>query len=58
MIDEFVEEIHAIRKEMMEQCGQDLRRLGDQIKRSQEEDPENLVTEVPPTEPEPATKTG
>jgi hypothetical protein len=58
MIDEFVAEIHALRKRMMEECGNDLKRLGDLIKRSQAEDPANLVNEVPPTEPEPATKTG
>jgi hypothetical protein len=57
MIDEFVEEIHAIRKKMMEQCGNDPRRLGDLIKQSQEEDPAHLVAEVPPTEPESAART-
>ncbi len=56
MNDEFVKEIHAIRKEMMEECGNDMKRLGELIKRSQEEDPENLVTDVPVTEPEPAAK--
>ena len=57
MTDEFVREIHAIRKEMMEECGYDLEKLGELIKRSQEEDPSNLVAEVPPTEPDPVTKT-
>ena len=58
MTDEFVEEIHAVCKAMMEACGHDLRKLGELIKRSQEENPENLVTEVTPTEPEPAITAG
>jgi hypothetical protein len=58
MTDEFVEEIYATRKEMMEECGGDLRKLGELIKRSQEDDPSNLVTEVPATEPEPMAKGG
>jgi hypothetical protein len=58
MTDEFVAEIHAIRKATMEECGHDLRRLGELIKRSQKENPENLVTEVAPTELEPATTAG
>jgi hypothetical protein len=37
---------------MVEECGHDLKRLGELIKRSQEENPENLVTEVVPTENE------
>ena len=56
MSDEFVDEIYAIRKEMMEECGCDLQKVGELIKRSQEEDPQSLVAEVPPTEAEPATK--
>ena len=31
-------------------------KLGELIKRSQEEDPENLVDEVPPTELQPTVK--
>ncbi len=58
MTDEFVEEIYVTRKEMMEECGGDLRRLGELIKRSQEDDPANLVAEVPATEPESATQAG
>ena len=54
MSDEYIDEINAIREEMMEECGHDLKKLGELIKRSQEEDPENLVAEVPRTEPEPA----
>jgi hypothetical protein len=56
MSDEYIDEINAIRRQMMGECGHDLKKLGDLIKRSQEEDPENLVGEVPPTEPEPAAK--
>jgi hypothetical protein len=56
MSDEFIDEINAIRRQMMEECGHDLKKLGELIKRSQEEDPDNLVSEVPPTETEPAGK--
>jgi hypothetical protein len=56
MNDEFIDEINSIRRKMMEECGHDIRKLGELIKRSQEEDPEGLVTDVPPTEPEPVAK--
>jgi hypothetical protein len=37
MSDEYIEEIDAIRVQMMEECGHDLKRLGELIKRSQDE---------------------
>jgi hypothetical protein len=54
MTDDFVKEIHAVRRAMMEECGNDIEKLGELIKRSQKENPKNLVSEVPRTEPEPA----
>jgi hypothetical protein len=52
MSDEFLAEIYAVRKELMEACGHDLKGLGELLKRSQDKDPSHLVTEVPATEPE------
>jgi hypothetical protein len=52
MTDEFVEEIYAIRKQMMDECGGDFDKLLELIKRSQKEDPAGLVSAVPETEPE------
>ena len=43
MSDEYIDEINAIREQMMEECGQNLKSLGQIIKQSQEQDPENLV---------------
>ena len=56
MRDEYIDEINAIRHGMMEECGHDLKKMGELIKRSKEKEPENLVAQVPPTEPEPAAK--
>ena len=55
MTDEFVVEIYAIRKQMMEECGGDLDKLLDHIERSQEEDPAGLVSSVPESGPDSAT---
>jgi hypothetical protein len=54
MIDEIVEEIHAARKKIAEECGYDFKRLVERYKRMQAEDPEGLVDEVPKSDPEPA----
>jgi hypothetical protein len=53
MVDEIVEEVHAVRKKIWEECGGDFQKLGERLMRLQEEHPENLVYEVPKTEPEP-----
>ncbi len=55
MPDHIVEEIHAIRRKTCEECDCDMERLGEYYMRLQEEDPTNLVVEVPATEPEPTT---
>jgi hypothetical protein len=52
MTDEFVEEVHAARKKIWEECGCDFNRLVERIIRLQEQHPENLVYEVPKTKPE------
>ena len=56
MSDRVVEEVHAVRRKISEECDFDLEKLGEYYMRLQDEDPANLVTEVPPTEPESATK--
>jgi hypothetical protein len=50
MSDEFVEEIHAIRRQIAEECGHDIEKIGDYFMKWQEEHPENLVREVPKRE--------
>ena len=52
MSDRIVEEIHAVRQKICEECDFDLEKLGEYYMRLQEEDPANLVAEVPATEPE------
>jgi hypothetical protein len=52
MIDEIVVEVHAARKTIAEECGYDFKRLLERYKRLQAEHPEDLVDEVPKTEPE------
>ena len=51
--NEIVEEVHAARKQIAEECGYDFKRLVERYKRLQAEHPEDLVNEVPKTEPEP-----
>jgi hypothetical protein len=53
MIDEIVEEIHAARKKIAEECGYDFKKLVERYKRMQAEDPEGLVDFVPKSDPEP-----
>jgi hypothetical protein len=52
-MDEFVEEIHDIRKRIVAECNNDFQKLGERLMRLQEQHPERLVYEVPKTEPEP-----
>jgi hypothetical protein len=50
MSDEFVEEIHAIRRQIAEECDHDINKICDYFMKWQEEHPENLVREVPKRE--------
>ena len=52
MIDEIVEEVHTARKKIAEECNYDFDKLLERYERMQA-DTENLVFEVPKTEPEP-----
>ena len=52
-MDEFVEEIHEIRKRIAEECDSDFKKLGERLMRLQEQHPELLVHEVPKSDPEP-----
>ncbi len=55
--DEIVREVHAARAKIMEECGYDMKKLFERLRRSQEEHPERLVTHVPATtEPQPEAK--
>jgi len=58
MSDRVVEEVHAVRRKISEECDFDLQKLSEYYIRLQDKDPANLVAEVPRTEPEPASKTG
>ena len=53
MSDEFVEEIHEVRKRIAEECDNDFKKLAEGFIRLQEQHPEQLVFEVSKTEPEP-----
>jgi hypothetical protein len=50
MTDEIVEEVHAVRKRIWEECGGDFKKLVEQLIQSQEQQPERLVHEVPATD--------
>lgn len=58
MSDRIVEEVHAVRRKISEECDFDLEKLGAYYMRLQDEDPVNLVAEVPATESESAANTG
>jgi hypothetical protein len=58
MPDRIVEEVHTVRRKISEECNFDLEKLGEYYMRLQDEDPANLVSEVPKTEPETANKAG
>jgi hypothetical protein len=53
MTDEIVEEVHAARRKIAEECDYDFKKLLARYERMQAENPEGLVDEVPKTEPEP-----
>jgi hypothetical protein len=54
MRDEILEEIYAARKKIAEECGYDFQKLLERYQRMQAENPEDLVFEVPKSDPEPA----
>ena len=51
MIDKVVEEVHAVRRKIAEECDHDFQKLGDYYKRLQEQDPGPRITEPPKPEP-------
>ena len=51
--DEIVEEVHAARKKIAEECDYDFKKLLARYERMQAENPQDLVSEVPKSEPEP-----
>jgi hypothetical protein len=53
MVDEIVEEVHAARRKIWEECGCDFHKLVERLMRLQEQHPERLVHKVPKTESEP-----
>jgi hypothetical protein len=53
MIGEIVEEVHAARKKIAEECGYDFKKLVERYKRLQAEHPERLAYEVPKSDLEP-----
>lgn len=53
MTDEIIGEVHAARKQIAEECGYSFKKLLERYERMQAENPDNLVHEVPKTEPEP-----
>jgi len=56
MSDRIVEEVHIVRRKISEECDFNLDKLGEYYMRLQDEDPANLVAEVPLTEPEPTSE--
>ncbi len=53
LTDEIVEEVYAARKKIAEECDYDFKKLLARYERMQAENPQDLVDEVPKTEPEP-----
>jgi hypothetical protein len=53
MIDEIVEEVHATRRKIAEECGYDFKKLVERYKKMQAESSEQFVHEVPKSDPEP-----
>ena len=51
MIDRVVEEVHAARRKICEECGYDFQKMGERFMRLQERHPERLVTNVPKRKP-------
>ena len=58
MTDKTVAEIREVRRKTCEECDFDFKRLGEYYMRLQDEDPVNLVAEVPTTESEIPGKPG
>jgi hypothetical protein len=54
MSDDVVNEIHEIRRQIVEECDHDFQKIGERLMRLQEQHPEWLVYEVPASDPEPA----
>jgi hypothetical protein len=52
MSDKIVEEIHAVRKKICEECDYDFQKMGERLMRLQAEHPERLVSEVPKADAE------
>jgi hypothetical protein len=52
MPDRIVEEVHAIRRQLCEECDFDFEKLGEYYMGLQEKDPSGLVVEVSKTEPD------
>jgi hypothetical protein len=52
LADEIVEEVHAARRKIAEECDYDFKKLLARYERMQAENPRDLVDEVPKTEPE------
>jgi hypothetical protein len=53
MNDEIVEEVHAARRKIAEECDYDFKKLLARYERMQEQNPQDLAYDVPKTEPEP-----
>jgi hypothetical protein len=53
LTDEVLEEVYTARKKIAEECDYDFEKLLARYERMQAEHPENLVYEVPKTEPDP-----
>jgi hypothetical protein len=51
--DEIIAEIHAVRKNIWEECDCDFQKLGERLMRLQGQHPERVADEVPKTDPEP-----
>jgi hypothetical protein len=44
--DPIVEEIHEVRRKLLEECGGDLNKLMDRIKAREQEDPSRIVSSL------------
>ena len=54
MSDEFVEEIHEVRRRIAEECDHDLNKIGAYFMELQKRFPERLINKIPQTEAETA----
>ena len=46
MTEDIVDEIHAVRRKIAEECDHNFKKLGDRYRRIQDEHPELVVTDV------------